>query len=103
MDIKEFANDIKSITAIFMANCNDNCGDCESGNCTNKLERHLIDLGYQKNSIGKWLEDKESFTGYYCSKCGKEPMYAPVGGGQAHLTITKFCPSCGAKMEELRK
>ena len=99
MDTNELASDISKITARFTANCDDNCGDCQSGNCLKKMAQHLIDLGYQKNAVGKWCKDNVSFAGYYCSACGGEPMYAPAGGREAMLKKSKYCPSCGAKMD----
>lgn len=50
----------------------------------------------------KW-EDTNTPASYKCSSCGGAPMYskpehAPEQYDRAFLTLSKFCPHCGAKM-----
>lgn len=50
----------------------------------------------------KW-EDANTPASYKCSACGGAPMYskpdrAPEQYDRAFLTLSKFCPHCGAKM-----
>lgn len=50
----------------------------------------------------KW-ENANTPTAYKCSACGGAPMYskpehAPEQYDRAFLTLSKFCPHCGAKM-----
>lgn len=50
----------------------------------------------------KW-EDVNTPAAYKCSVCGGAPMYskpehAPEQYDRAFLTLSKFCPHCGAKM-----
>ena len=47
--------------------------------------------------IGKWIEDKYCDRHYICSNCG-ESSGTQFDGIQLIPLKTKFCPSCGAKM-----
>ena len=50
---------------------------------------------------GKWIDDG-SELGCQCSQCGKT-LDEYINCGTEYMTLTeipKFCPNCGAKMEE---
>lgn len=80
----------------------ENCGECYGtrvvcrlGELEDKIEQGtLVEL-----KKGKWLNSEKAFTSFVCSECGGEPMYSPDKNGKAYITITEFCPSCGAKMD----
>ena len=47
---------------------------------------------------GRWIKiDDCSNSGYYCSKCHKKVV---KDGWSDTVKIIKYCPNCGAKMED---
>lgn len=51
----------------------------------------LVNIGYRKQSEGKWLTKGKLFMEHYCSVCGYSVDYL--------YQRTPFCPNCGAKMK----
>lgn len=54
-------------------------------------------LGETEEATAEWVNALTP-EAYKCSACGGTPLYSPGGNGRAFLTITEFCPHCGAKM-----
>ena len=55
-----------------------------------KLKKQLTQLAENTVGTAKWLINSDGYYPY-CSRCMNEP---PSG------ILTKYCPECGAKMEE---
>ena len=54
-------------------------------------------LGVTEEATAEWVNALTP-EAYKCSACGGAPLYSPSGNGRAFITITGFCPHCGAKM-----
>ena len=51
-----------------------------------------------EQKMGHWIKiDDCSNSGYYCSKCHKKVV---KDGWSDTVKIIKYCPNCGAKMED---
>ena len=48
---------------------------------------------------GRWVEDGYYDNPFVCSCCGGEGCYIADDGGKQYYP-TKYCPNCGAKMDE---
>ena len=55
--------------------------------------KHGKEVYFVKQKIGKWMPDATGWE-FCCSECGYSVMF----GGEANTF--KYCPECGAKMEE---
>lgn len=75
--------------------CQGTCIPCEHYPCGEIKALEQLPSAQPEQKVGKWIrhkdEDGEPY-GHNCSICG-EWYVMPYGK-------TKFCPNCGAKMEE---
>ena len=62
----------------------------------------------QKPKTGRWVEENVNGGGrrVFCSECGCPPPFEHINTGDVYsasgygvINKTKFCPSCGARME----
>ena len=83
------------------------CEDCTWSKILEKIKRQkkqIKKLKEQANGkpTAKW-ENANTPASYKCSSCGGAPMYskpehAPEQYNRVFLTLSKFCPHCGAEM-----
>ena len=63
-----------------------------------KLKARYAKLKAKKK--GTWQDDSKAKSGFVCSVCASEPMYSPQGkNGYGYVTLTQYCPHCGAEMD----
>ena len=64
----------------------------------------------QEPKTGHWVEEKVNGGGrrVFCSECGSAPPFEYVSTGDVYsasgygvINKTKYCPNCGAKMQEV--
>jgi hypothetical protein len=68
-----------------------------------QLAELLLEEGYYRAVEGCWDVKKSPIVGDYrftCSRCGYAEWRGPAW--QAHCPIYRVCPSCGAKIKEVR-
>ena len=59
-----------------------------------QLEENGISFG-AKPKHGGWIKKQDDCSWWYeCSNCGERPLYT----GFCDVSLSAFCPSCGAKM-----
>lgn len=70
--------------------------------CIDHIADALIENGLTVRQKAKWLWDYED-DAPKCSVCGKRAMYQPHekenGEKLCFITLSLFCPHCGAEME----
>jgi hypothetical protein len=75
------------------------CGaDCDKNICPVKQTvEYMPDADVEPIKHGEWIK-KENKTTYWweCSECGEEPLK----DGYERRAFSRYCPNCGAKMEE---
>lgn len=50
-----------------------------------------------QRSRGRWIRKESDLSWWYeCSECGESPLFDPY----ENEVLTRFCPWCGARMEE---
>lgn len=74
-------------------NKNHSCNSCGEKKCGNK---HTTCHNADVVRHGYWKHGDEYDDEYICSNCGQ---LAPLSICQIHEFRTKYCPSCGAKMD----
>ena len=59
----------------------------------------IIDLpsAQPQRMKGRWVRKESDLSWWYeCSECGESPLFDPY----ENEVLTRFCPWCGARMEE---
>lgn len=59
-------------------------------------EKNVFAVENDLPALEHWESDPEK--GFKCSRCGEGACYSPHGE-KAFITLTPFCPFCGAKMD----
>lgn len=71
---------------------------------------NAIRNGTVLSETGYWVEEKinEWSCKVFCSECGYTPSFEHISNGDIYSTggygvsnKTKFCPNCGARMEDI--
>ena len=81
----------------FVANCKNACAKCKHNSCEGYLADKILEK-FTEIKKANWVDDSTNNTAFKCSNCEKEPMYKPANNGVAYVTLTVYCPHCGAKM-----
>lgn len=66
--------------------------------CFKQIIRELPSVTAEK--VGRWIKSKIPNEEYVCSECGGACWYYDVEKGVAK---SRFCPNCGAKMQEVEE
>ena len=81
----------------FIANCKNACDKCKHNSCEGLLADKIL-AKFTEIKKANWVDDSTKNTTFKCSNCGCEPMYQPANNNKAYVTLTVYCPHCGATM-----
>ena len=75
--------------------------------CGKVYEEHelILELLEQSPKIGKWIKHKIDKNRHICSVCGQFALQTMTGclvNRYLDDYLSEYCPSCGAKMEEVK-